>query len=116
MRCIAGRCQFLSLFFYASMGPKDIPGGLYHKMTANRRPTASIDNHGYKLNEADSPELARRFTEAGYRLADDAGRASEKWPGPWQGRRCRSQACYMAGFALTPIPSRSWRIMTAASV
>ena len=43
-------------------------------MTANRQPTVCIETHGCKLNQADSQELARRFTEAGYRLADDTGK------------------------------------------
>ena len=37
-------------------------------------PTVYIETHGCKLNQADSQELARRFTEAGYRLADDTSR------------------------------------------
>ena len=37
-------------------------------MTEPRHPTVHIETHGCKLNQADSQELARRFTEDGYRI------------------------------------------------
>ena len=40
-------------------------------MTALPRSTVHIETHGCKLNQADSQELARRFTEEGYRIVTE---------------------------------------------
>ena len=44
-------------------------------MTTELRPTVYIETHGCKLNQADSQVLAQRFTQAGYRLAEEPGQA-----------------------------------------
>ena len=45
------------------------------QMNGDSRPAVAIHTHGCKLNQADSAQLARRFTEAGYRLVDSAEEA-----------------------------------------
>ena len=39
------------------------------------QPTVAIQTHGCKLNQADSAQLARRFSEAGYRIVESVAEA-----------------------------------------
>ena len=55
----------------ATTSPKPLPT----RVAPTDAPTVAIETHGCKLNQADSDTLARRFVEAGYRLASANGPA-----------------------------------------